>query len=67
MGQPNVTCPLCGRWGSRELNDRCKPCHDKEYDDEKNIFDDFCDSYDRSEGWFPENFGIIKDKFGCER
>ena len=58
-------CPVCNRWGSAALGGYCKNCHPNANEDEKNAFADFVD--DHADGaFFPENFGIVKDKFGFE-
>jgi hypothetical protein len=63
MAQPR--CPVCNRWGNAALGGYCKNCHPNTDDDDKNVFDDFPSSFDGE--FFPERFGIIKDKFGYER
>lgn len=65
MGQPNVTCPVCGRWGSRKLGNYCKDHHPNADDDDRSMFEDFPSSFDGE--FFPSEYGIIKDKFGYER
>ncbi len=60
-------CPICNRWGNSKLGGYCATCDSKRYadDEDKNAFADFCD--DHLDGaFFPEKFGILKDKFGYE-
>jgi len=65
MGLPR--CPICNRFGSKALGDYCKTCHSKLYDDgdEKHAFADFTGTHDEG-GFFSDEFGVIKDKFGYE-
>lgn len=60
-------CPRCNRYGSVKTDGFCRPCYEKRYeeDGEKNAFADFTGMHDTG-GFFPESFGIIKDKFGYE-
>ena len=58
-------CPICNRWGSVALGGYCKNCHPNAKDDEKNPFADFCGDHDEG-GFFPNNFDIVKKKFGYE-
>ena len=64
MAQPR--CPICGGFGRVALGDYCKRCHPNTDDDDKGMFDDFPSSFD-SEKFLPDEFGIVKDKFGYER
>ena len=65
MGKPGERCPVCGRFGSQALGGYCKTCHPNANDDEKHAFADFCDNHDDG-AFFPNEFGILKDKFGFE-
>lgn len=60
-------CPSCGRFGSAKTEGFCRPCFAKRYDDddEKHAFADFVGTHHQG-AFFPDNFGIIKDKFGYE-
>ena len=63
-----TTCPLCGKFGSSKLSDHCTPCYQKRYrdKDERSIYDDF-DGFGSDREFFPDDFGIEKDKFGIEK
>ena len=60
-------CPVCNRYGSVKTEGYCKTCHPKRYndDDEKHAFADFVGTH-AEDGFFPKDFGIIKDRFGYE-
>ena len=60
-------CPICNRYGSASLDDYCKTCHPKRYDEDedKHAFADFVGTHETG-GFFPKEFGTIKDKFGYE-
>lgn len=61
-------CYVCGwAWAKNGLGGMCTPCYNKQYDgeDEKHAFADFTGKHDTG-GFFPKNFGIVKDKFGYE-
>ena len=60
-------CPICGRFGSSRLDDFCKTCYPKRYDEDedKHAFADFVGTHETG-GFFPKEFGTIKDKFGYE-
>ena len=60
-------CPVCNRWGSSKLDDFCNTHYKERYDgnDEKNPFADF-DGDHTQNPFIPDDFGIIKDKFGYE-
>ena len=60
MGKPVATCPVCKRFVADGA--RCKQCYSDK--DEKNIYDDFPGSFNGK--FFPDEFGIVKDKFGIE-
>ena len=63
MAQPR--CPVCGCIGSAALGGYCKRHHPNADDDDKHLWEDFPGSFDGE--FFPEKFGIEKDKFGYER
>lgn len=60
-------CPICNRYGSSKLDDYCRTCHPKRYDkdEEKPAFVDFVGDHTQNP-FIPDDFGIIKDKFGYE-
>jgi hypothetical protein len=60
-------CPRCGRFGSSDLADFCRPCYKKRYidEDEKHAFADFCGNHVDG-AFFPKEFNTIKDTFGYE-
>lgn len=60
-------CPICNRWGSPSLEDYCRTCYPKRYDDDdtKHAFADFTGTHVTGE-FFPKEFRTIKKKFGYE-
>ena len=68
MGNP-PRCPLCNRFGSGSLDDYCKDCYGKRYDvtDNRSAFDDNFGDFASERPFFPDSFGVEKDKFGYER
>jgi len=62
-------CPVCRGFGSSKLGGYCKNCHSdgEEKAPTKHIEDDFYENVEESGEFFPEDFGIMSDKFGAER
>ncbi len=65
-------CPVCNGFGTTDLDGYCKrhvpniEVPKDKSDEDKHVGDDYR-GYFSDRPFFPEKFGIIKDKFGCER
>ncbi len=61
-------CPVCKRFGSSKLGGYCKSCYPGITKDDnpetKHIMENFHEKADITETFFPDSFGIIKDKVG---
>ena len=68
MGIKSISCPVCGKFGSHKLGGYCKNCHPNANDGTKHVLDDFHEKAEISGEFFSQgDFGIMSDKFGCEK
>ena len=62
---PRTKCPSCGGFGSSNLGGYCRNCAPKKDEGGRSVFDEF-PGYGIEGGFVPNNFGMVKDKFGIE-